>query len=76
MADNPMIAAMGAMIANAAAMGMKVERIGRQKFAIEDGTVQGLINNRILVKAEGDDTDQLLSVLGTMDFKALSNFGQ
>lgn len=75
MADNPMIAAMGAMIGNAAAIGAKVERIGREKFMVQDGTIQGLIDNRVLVKAEGGDTTMMLEMLGTMDFRELGRFG-
>jgi len=74
-ADNPMVAAMGTMISNAAAMGMKVERIGRQKFAVQDDTVQGLVANRILVKAEGGDVAMMLSVLEGIDYRALGDFG-
>lgn len=74
-ADNPMVGAMGAMISNAAAMGMKVERVGREKFAVQDDTVQGLIDNRILVKAEGGDVAMMLSLLEQIDFRALGQFG-
>ena len=74
-ADNPMVAAMSAMISNAAAMGMKVERVGRQKFAVQDDTIQGLVDNRILVKAEGGDVAMMLSVLEGIDYRALGDFG-
>ncbi|WP_136634327.1 hypothetical protein [Pseudooceanicola onchidii] len=75
LADNPMVGAMGAMIGNAAAMGMKVERVGREKFAVQDGTVQGLIDNRILVKAEGGEVEQMLDLLKQIDYRELSRFG-
>lgn len=74
-ADNPMVAAMSAMLSNAAAMGMKVERVGRQKFAVQDDTIQGLVDNRILVKAEGGDVAMMLSVLEGIDYRALGDFG-
>lgn len=67
MADNPMVGAMAGMIGNAAMMGAKIERVGRQKFMVKDGEVNGLIDKRILVKAEGADTGLMLSVLETMD---------
>ncbi|WP_375173845.1 hypothetical protein [Pseudooceanicola sp.] len=76
LADNPMVGAMSAMIGNAAAMGMKVERIGREKFAVQDGTVQGLIDSRILVKAEGGDMDMMLKLLEEIDYRELGRFGQ
>ena len=75
LADNPMVAAMGAMVSNAAAMGLKVERIGREKFAVQDDSVQGLIANRILVKAEGGDVPQMLSLLEQIDYRKLAQFG-
>jgi len=75
LADNPMVGAMGAMITNAAAYGAKVERVGREKFMVQDGTVQGLIDNRILVKAEGGDVAEMLKVVETIDFRELGRFG-
>ncbi|GAA4221427.1 hypothetical protein GGQ68_000169 [Sagittula marina] len=75
MADNPMVASMSAMIANAGAMGMKTERIGRQRFATQDGQMMALVGNRILVQAEGD-TEAARSLLDKVDFGAMASFGQ
>lgn len=75
MADNPMVTAFGGMLANAAMMGLKVERVGRQKFVNDDGDLTGLIDGRILVQAEGATPDILIPVLETIDFKALEDFG-
>ena len=75
MADNAMVASMGAMVANAAAMGMKVERVGRQRVAINDGQAMALINNRILVTVEGGDEALMMQAMEAIDFDALSNFG-
>lgn len=74
MADNPMVASLGSVVQNAALMGLKVERIGRQKFVQQDGDLTGLINNRILVQATGGDVDTMIAVLKTVDFKALAAF--
>ncbi|MFW2543145.1 hypothetical protein ACN2XU_10920 [Primorskyibacter sp. 2E107] len=74
MADNPMVASMSAMVTNAAAMGMKVERIGRQRFAVQDGQILGLIGNRVLVQTEGE-IEMAKTLLETMDFAGLANFG-
>ncbi|MDJ0822012.1 MAG: hypothetical protein QNJ09_09435 [Paracoccaceae bacterium] len=74
MADNPMVASMGAMAANAAMMGMKVERINRQRFAIQDDQMMALVANRILIQAEGD-LDAARMILEQIDFKALADFG-
>jgi len=75
-ADNPMVGAMAGMLGNAAAMGAKVERIGRDKVMVQDGEITGLIDNRILVKASGGDPALMLEVLKTMDLRALANFGR
>ncbi len=75
MADNAMVVSMGSMIANAAAMGMKVERVGRQRVAINDGQAMALVNNRILVTVEGGDEALMMQAMESIDFEALSNFG-
>ncbi|WP_245818998.1 hypothetical protein [Marivita hallyeonensis] len=76
MADNPMVVSMGTMFTNAAVMGMRTERIGRQRVAVGDGQAIALIDNRILVQVEGGDEDLLLDVMGQIDFEALADFGQ
>lgn len=75
MADNAMVATMGGMVANAAAMGMKVERIGRQRIALSDGQAMALVNNRILITIEGRDEAVLMQAMERIDFDALANFG-
>ena len=75
MADNPMVASMAAMVTNAGAMGMKTERIGRQKFASQENQIMGMVANRILIQAEGDlETSRAL--LEMVDFEKLGTFGQ
>ncbi|MCA0920518.1 hypothetical protein [Pseudooceanicola nanhaiensis] len=75
LADNPMIAGLGALISNAAAYGAKIERVGRQKFMVQDGEAQALMNGRILIKAEGGDMATMLALLETIDYGALGAFG-
>ena len=75
MADNPMVSGMAGMISNAALLGAKVERVGREKFMVQDGEVNGLIDKRILVKAEGGEVETMLALLETMDFRGLKRFG-
>ncbi len=75
MADNPMVAGMAGMISNAALLGAKIERVGRQKFMVKDGEINGLVDKRILVKAEGGEVETMLELLGTMDFRGLKGFG-
>ncbi|WP_417205705.1 hypothetical protein [Antarctobacter sp.] len=74
LADNPMVMSMSGMIANAAVMGMKTERIQRQKFAIQDKQMMALVANRILVQTEGDP-DKTRPLLEAMDFAEMANFG-
>lgn len=76
MADNPMVGAMAGMIGNAAMFGAKVERVGREKFMVQENEVNGLIDNRILIKATGADSETMLALIGTMDIKGLKTFGQ
>ena len=56
MADNQMVASMAAMLGNAAMMGQMgtVKRKGRQKYVVTNqGEVQALVDNRILVQISG-----------------------
>lgn len=75
-ADSPMVAALGGMIGNAALYGAKVERVGREKFMVQDNEVTGLVDNRILVKASGAEPEPLLKLIETIDMRALKEFGK
>jgi len=77
MADNPIVASMGAMLSNAALMATmgKVVRIGRVRFLQQDNSLQALIANRFLVQAQDASPDVMLPVLESMDFAALEKFG-
>ncbi len=74
-ADSPMVMSMGAMIGNPA-LGGKPIRVGRAKFAEQDGDLMGLVANRVLVQASGADTETMLEVIKTIDMKGLGSFGQ
>lgn len=76
MANNPMVGAMAGMLGGAAAIGARIERIGRQKFMVQDGEYTGLVDSRILVKAAGDRPEVIKTTLELMDFNALSDFGR
>lgn len=76
MADNPMVAGMAGMLSNAALMGIKLERVGRQKFMNQDGELTGLVDNRILVQASGGDIEAMKALLEAIDYKALAGFGR
>src|SRR6056297_3191020 len=76
--DSPMVTGMAPLLSNpaiAASSGARMVRVGREKFVSLDGDLNGLIGNRILVQADGDDTDAIVAHLETMDFRALSQFG-
>ena len=79
MADNPMVAAVGGMLGNAAlvgATGGKIIRVGREKFVIQNGQeMSALVGNRVLVQAQGNDQDAIIAHLETMNFRAMADFG-
>ncbi|HCQ64790.1 MAG TPA: hypothetical protein DIU07_06280 [Rhodobacteraceae bacterium] len=75
MADNPMVAGFAPMVANAGLMGMKMHRVGREKFFENDDQLIALIDNRILIQAEGADPGVMIEILERIDFKALEDFG-
>ena len=78
MADNQMVTAMAAMFGNAAMMGAMgtVKRINRQKLVVtNEGEVQSLINNRIMVQISGSaDADTKLAYFEAMDMDGLKDF--
>lgn len=78
LADSPMVAAMAGIMGNAAAMAAmgKMVRVGRQKYLDQDGELSTLVNNRVLVQAEGAPVDTMVPVLETIDYRKLGDFGQ
>lgn len=78
MADNPMVAQMGAMLGNRAMMAMmgEIMRVNRENFLYQDGSLTGLIGGRVLVQAEGGTPEDMTAHLEQMDFAALESFGQ
>ncbi len=69
-ADNPMVASMGAMLGNAQMMAMmgKVVKIGDQALLQTDNNLSTLINSRVLFQAQGAATDVMLPVVKNIDF--------
>lgn len=79
LADNPMVASMGAMLSNPAmvvASGGQLIRVGRMKFMAQDDQLMGLVDNRILIQAEDGDQEVVVEHLKTIDYKKLADFGQ
>lgn len=75
-ADSPMVTMFGGMIANAAMMGMKLHRVGREKFVDNDGELTTLIDNRILIQAKGAAPEVMIPILEGIDIKALQDFAR
>ena len=75
MADNPMVSAFSGMIANAGILGMKMHRVGREKFYENEDGLSALVDKRILVQAEGAAPEVMLPILEQIDFEALADFG-
>ncbi|MHA6346746.1 hypothetical protein [Roseivivax sp. CAU 1761] len=75
LADNPMVASMAAMIAHAPAMGLEVDRIGRERFVTQDGQVMGLVGSRVLVQIDGASPDLMRAALERIDYASLAAFG-
>lgn len=78
MADNQMVAAMGAMFNNAALMGAMgtVKRINRQKVVLtQQGELQTLIANRIMIQITGSAPDEVKEAyFAAIDVKGLEEF--
>lgn len=75
-ADNPMVASMGAMLGNAQMMAMmgKVVKIGDQALLQTDDNLSTLVNSRVLFQAQGAPTDVMLPVAQTIDFAKVGAF--
>ncbi|WP_353890426.1 hypothetical protein [uncultured Aliiroseovarius sp.] len=76
MANNPMVGALSGMLSNAGLMGAKLERVGRMKYLNQNGDLSGIVDGRILIKAEGADAAVMIPVLETIDHRALEDFGR
>lgn len=75
-ADNPMVASMGAMLGNAAMMAMmgKVVKVGDQALLDSDGSLSTLAGSRVLFQAQGAPADQMMPVVSQIDFAKLATF--
>lgn len=78
MADNPMVAAMAATLGNSAMMAAlgTVKRVNRQKLVVTpDGSVQALIDGRILLQVDGSaSVEDKLAHVEAMDLDGLKAF--
>ena len=77
MADNPMVAGLAGSLGALGMMGGgKRLRIAGERFIDQDGQIMAIIDDRILVQANGAATEVMVPVLETMDFGALAGFGR
>lgn len=74
-ANSPMITMFGGMLANAGMLGLPMHRVGREKFIESEGELTGLIDNRILIQAEGAAPEIMVKFLEKIDFAGLKEFG-
>lgn len=75
-ANSPVVSSIGGMITGMASLGGgKPTRIQRTQFADNDGELQGVIDNRILVSVSGDaPVEDKIAQLEAMDFSSLRDF--
>lgn len=76
-ADSPMVMAMAPMLSNpmlATAAGAKMHRIGDRRLVEVEDRLAALVDNRILVQAEGATVDLMMPVVEAVDFDALAAF--
>ena len=75
-ADSPMVSGLGAMISGMAGIaGGKPLRIERTEFTDQDGSLQGVVNKRVMVSVSGEaSVADKTAFLEAMDFKALGDF--
>ncbi|MEL7172725.1 MAG: hypothetical protein AAFN05_07160 [Pseudomonadota bacterium] len=78
MADNPMVASLGAMLSNAALAGSmgEMRRIaGQRAIVTADGEINAMVANRFLVQIGGSaPVEAKEAYFGAIDFGALSGF--
>jgi hypothetical protein len=76
LADSPMVSSIGAMMGGLAAVpDVTTRRIERETFAVTDGQIQGVIDDRVLVTAEGSaPVEAMFEAIERLDFKGLKDF--
>lgn len=75
-ANSPMVATISAMVTGMASMGGgKPMRIQRTQFSNDDGEMQGVVDNRVLISVSGSaSVEDKTAYLEAMDFRALRDF--
>ena len=74
-ADSPMVNGLGAMLTGMAGIGGKPIRIQRTQFTMNEGELQGVVDDNVLVSVSGDaPIEAKTEHLEAMDFEALGDF--
>ncbi|NDR59521.1 hypothetical protein [Aliiruegeria sabulilitoris] len=76
MADNAMVQGFAGMLGAAGLLVGKQLRIGSETFIEQEGELTGLVDNRILVQANGAPLDVMQPILEQIDFDAMAGFGR
>lgn len=76
MADSPMVSGMGAMITGMASIGGgKPLRINRVEFGQNDGELQGIVKDKVMISVSGSaPVEKKTALIEAMDFEALANY--
>jgi hypothetical protein len=74
-ADSPMVSGLGAIFTGMAGAGGKPIRIKRTQFTMNEGDLQGVVDNKVMVSVSGSASlEQKQAQLEAMDFEALGGF--
>lgn len=77
LADSPMVASMAGMLNNPAvlmASGGKLVKVGDQRFAQTDSEYTGMVANRILIQASGQNEAAVITILEQVDYNGLAGY--
>jgi hypothetical protein len=75
LADSPMVTGFGGMLAGLASAGGKPIRIKRTQFAMNEGDLQGVVDNKVMISVGGTARQEdKVAQIEAMDFEALSDF--
>ena len=74
-ADSPMVSGLGAIMTGIAGAGGKPIRIKRTQFTMNEGDLQGVVDNKVMVSVGGSASlEQKTAQIEAMDFEALGDF--
>lgn len=75
-ADNPMVSGMLGIFGNAAMMAMmgKTVTINGTDFLDQDGSMMSVLEDRVMVQAQGGTVEEMTAILQGMDFAAVAAF--